>query len=56
MGENADDACDVWDLGSDTNTAVFECFRCGWSDEAETNPGTCPQCGSETRNCAMPIE
>lgn len=52
----SDGACEVWDVGSDADTAVFECLRCGWFDETDTHPGTCPECGNDLRNCAMPIE
>ena len=53
---SSDDACAVWDIESDTDEAIFECLKCGWSAPAETNPGTCPECGSSLRNCSMPIE
>lgn len=49
-------ACEVWDVGADADESVYECTRCGWSERAETSPGTCPKCGNDLRNTAMPIE
>jgi rubrerythrin len=54
--ESSRDACAVWDVGTDTDEAIFECLHCGWSEQSETNPGTCPECGNGLRNCSMPIE
>lgn len=46
----------VWDVEADADRAIYECPRCGWSEHAETNPGTCPECGKDLRNTSMPIE
>jgi rubrerythrin len=36
--------------------SAYECFSCGTIVIAETNPGSCDDCGSEMRNRLMPIE
>lgn len=50
------EACDVWDVGADAEQSLYECTRCGWTEQASESPGTCPECGHTVRNCAMPIE
>ncbi|MXR19137.1 rubrerythrin-like domain-containing protein [Halobacterium bonnevillei] len=34
----------------------YECFECGNVVLEETNPGTCPDCGSAMRNRRTPLE
>jgi rubrerythrin len=36
--------------------SAYECFSCGTIVIAETNPGSCDDCGNEMRNRLMPIE
>ena len=36
--------------------SAYECFSCGTIVIAETNPGSCDDCGSPMRNRLMPIE
>lgn len=54
--DSSDSASKVWDVETDADRSIYECTRCGWSKRAETNPGTCPECGDDLRNCSMPIE
>jgi rubrerythrin len=34
----------------------YECFECGTIVDAESVPGSCPECGSEYRNRSMALE
>lgn len=34
----------------------YECFECGNIALAESNPMTCPDCGSEMRSRRTPLE
>ena len=34
----------------------YECFDCGETVIAVSNPGSCPECGASMRNRRYPIE
>nr|WP_241430870.1 rubrerythrin-like domain-containing protein [Natronolimnohabitans innermongolicus] len=36
--------------------SAYECFNCGTIVQATTNPGTCPNCGSDMRHRQTSIE
>ena len=45
---------DAGDEEGTTNT--YECTECGERLEAQSYPGTCPECGGELRNISKPSE
>ncbi|WP_254840620.1 rubrerythrin-like domain-containing protein [Natronomonas marina] len=54
--EDSGSVCTVWDVAAGDDRLLYECLTCGWSERAATNPGTCPECGDDIRNCSMPLE
>ncbi|MFC6962448.1 rubrerythrin-like domain-containing protein [Halocatena marina] len=45
------------DVSYDPNSkSAYECFNCGTIVRAESNPGTCDNCGSAMRNRLIPLE
>ncbi len=45
------------DITQDTGEELtYECFECGTIVVDPSTGGSCPECGGELRNRAMPIE
>lgn len=53
-----DESTLLWDVGYDEDEMqTYECLECGTVVAAETDPGSCPECGATgLRNVTMPIE